>query len=266
MKKLTIKKCLIIVIPILVLVIGIIIFSINTKAILKEEKLQSKNKKQSIEIIDNEKEDRVEIEETDNVENDTNQNSEDSNSNNSDTSKKSSNNQSKKESSNNTNSSNSANSSSSNSTNNNSNNNSTNNSTNNSNNTNNNNNTGNTNNNHTQQPVVDNSVNTSHWDYSIHKGRIDCYSSDSCNNKSLPIYSKFINSISNVWYVDVMSNSNTSLGYFIEYVFKENDYSTQSECEQNGNAIKSTLSDRVTSYSCTPNGNSYRLKIYTDYD
>lgn len=109
--------------------------------------------------------------------------------------------------------------------------------------------------------VVDNSVDTNSLDYNEHRGRIDCYSSDECMNISLPMQFKFKKSITNSQYITVMSKSGNVLGYFIEYMFKENTYSSNEECENIGNQIKQTLSDRVTSYQC----NGSTLKIYTNY-
>ena len=111
------------------------------------------------------------------------------------------------------------------------------------------------------QITVDNSVDTSSLDYNEHKGRIDCGSSDECMNIALPIQFRFKQSITNSFFIDVMSNSGNSLGYFIEYVFKENTYSSNEECEKIGNEIKQTLRDRVIGYQC----NGSALKINTDY-
>ena len=105
------------------------------------------------------------------------------------------------------------------------------------------------------------SIDTSHPDYSIHKGKKDCTDSSGCMDISLPIQFKYKKNISNTFYVEVRAKDGTVLGYFIEYVFKEYIYSSNEECNQNGNEIKSNLSDRVTSYSC----NSGTLKINTNY-
>lgn len=114
----------------------------------------------------------------------------------------------------------------------------------------------------TAQPeVIDNSVDTNSLDYNEHRGRIDCYSSDECMNISLPMQFKFKKSITNSQYITVMSKSGNVLGYFIEYMFKENTYSSSEECENIGREIKQTLSDKVTSYQC----NGSTLKIYTSY-
>lgn len=112
-----------------------------------------------------------------------------------------------------------------------------------------------------QPEVIDNSVDTNSLDYNEHRGRIDCYSSDECMNISLPMQFKFKKSITNSQYITVMSKSGNVLGYFIEYMFKENTYSSSEECENIGREIKQTLSDKVTSYQC----NGSTLKIYTSY-
>lgn len=109
--------------------------------------------------------------------------------------------------------------------------------------------------------VVDNSVDTNSLDYNEHRGRIDCYSSDECMNISLPMQFKFKKSITNSQYITVMSKSGNVLGYFIEYMFKENTYSSIEECENIGREIKQTLLDKVTSYQC----NGSTLKINTSY-
>ena len=108
----------------------------------------------------------------------------------------------------------------------------------------------------------DNSVNTSHLDYPTHKGRIDCTDYNKCMDDSLKIYFSYKKIISNVFYVEVKSNSNKSLGYFTEYVFKEHTYSSEEECQRVGSEIKTLLSDRITSYKCD---SSNTLKIITDY-
>ena len=105
------------------------------------------------------------------------------------------------------------------------------------------------------------SIDTSHPDYSIHKGKKDCTDSSGCMDISLPIQFKYKKNISNTFYVEVRAKDGTVLGYFIEYVFKEYTYSSDEECNQIGNEIKSKLSDRVTSYSC----NAGTLKINTNY-
>ena len=105
------------------------------------------------------------------------------------------------------------------------------------------------------------SIDTTHPDYYIHKGKKDCTDSSSCMDISLPIQFKYKKNISNTFYVEVKSKDGTVLGYFIEYVFKEYTYSSDEECNQVGNEIKSTLSDRVTGFSC----NSGNLKIITNY-
>ena len=110
--------------------------------------------------------------------------------------------------------------------------------------------------------VEDNSVDTNSMDYRIHKGRIDCSSAEACMDISIPIQLKFKKSISNVNYIEVISKSDKTLGYFIDYVFVEYNYGTIDKCNEIGNSIKSRLSDRVTGFTCNPEG---ILKISKDY-
>ena len=107
----------------------------------------------------------------------------------------------------------------------------------------------------------DKTVDTSHPEYYIHQGKRDCTDSSDCMNISLPIQFKYKKVIANTYYVEVVAKDGTGLGYFIEYIFKEYTYSSDEECNQIGNEIKSTLSDRVTGFSC----NSGNLKIITNY-
>lgn len=111
-----------------------------------------------------------------------------------------------------------------------------------------------------QEPV--DSVDEESLDYQIHKGRIDCQDEASCMDKSIPIQFKYKQSISNVFYLEVISKKDNVLGYFIEYNFKEYKYQNNKECNLIGKEIKDTLSDRVVSYECTDDG---ILKIKTDY-
>lgn len=107
----------------------------------------------------------------------------------------------------------------------------------------------------------DKTVDTSHPEYYIHQGKRDCTDSSDCMNISLPIQFKYKKVIANTYYVEVVAKDGTVLGYFIEYIFKDYTYSSDEECNQIGNEIKSTLSDRVTGFSC----NSGNLKIITNY-
>lgn len=131
----------------------------------------------------------------------------------------------------------------------------------------------NENNNNQQQEVIasnsepasdldDDIVDIESVDYPIHKGRIDCYSEAACMDISIPIQFKYKKSIANVFYLEVLSKKSNILGYFIEYNFKENQYSSYEECHSIGSEIKNTLSDRVISYECSSDGT---LKIKTDY-
>ena len=112
------------------------------------------------------------------------------------------------------------------------------------------------------EELSDNSVNIHHLDYPTHKGRIDCTDYNKCMDDSLTIYFSYKKIISNVFYVEVISNSGTTLGYFTEYVFKEHTYSSIEECKQVGSENKNLLSDRITGFECDSSGT---LKINTDY-
>ena len=113
----------------------------------------------------------------------------------------------------------------------------------------------------------DNSVNKNSLDYSTHKGRMDnCDSSSSCMNQAIKFYLKYKKNIANYYVVDVVANNGNTLGYFIEYVFKEASYDTEYECNSIGNNIKNELSDRITGYKCGNRDNKYYLNITTDYD
>ncbi len=108
----------------------------------------------------------------------------------------------------------------------------------------------------------DNSVDTNNLDYNIHRGRIDCSDLDDCMSKSLPIQYQFKKSILNSFYIEVIAKNDETLGYFIEYIFKEHNYGSKDECESVGNNIKKTLPSKVKGYECSNDGN---LKIITDY-
>lgn len=110
--------------------------------------------------------------------------------------------------------------------------------------------------------VIDDSVDTNGFDYHIHKGRIDCMDSKSCMDISIPIQLKYKKNISNAFYIEVISKSGNTLGYFIEYVFVDYDYKDIEKCNEIGNLIKDSLSDRVVGFTCSPEG---ILKINTDY-
>lgn len=105
-------------------------------------------------------------------------------------------------------------------------------------------------------------VDESSLDYFIHKGRIDCQEESSCMNISVPIQLKYKQSITNVFYLEVISKQDNILGYFIEYHFQANQYSSPEECELIGKEIQTTLSDRVVGYECTMDN---ILTINTDY-
>ena len=275
------KKKIIILIAMIVLIATISIFVITkpkqNKTTIKEVKLNQIKDEEILEDTNEEQnkdEDEKEEVAEDKVEETTSDNQENKNTSNSDVNKKqeqsnkqtttNSNSQTKNDSSNQQSSSNNSSSNKSN------NKDTSNNATNNTTTTNSNQTSGVTNNNSNSQanqkeevkPNNDKSINTSHLDYSTHKGRIDCTDYNKCIDDSLKIYFKYKQCISNVFYVEVMANNGTILGYFTEYVFKESSYSTYDECQKVGNEIKGLLSDRVTGYQCD---SSNKLKINTDY-
>ncbi len=104
-------------------------------------------------------------------------------------------------------------------------------------------------------------IDDSSLDYQIHKGRIDCLNEKACLERSMPIQFEFKDIITNTFYLEVHAKNDEVLGYFIEYVFRTNTYDTEEECENVGRAIKETLNDRVTAYTCQTN----TLSIITDY-
>lgn len=112
-----------------------------------------------------------------------------------------------------------------------------------------------------QKEIIDDSVDSNAFNYNIHNGKIDCVDIDSCMDISLPIQFEFSSSIANTFYLEVMSKSNNVLGYYIEYVFTNNNYSNSEECNSIGQSIKNRLSDRVSSYQC----NDSTLIINTIY-
>ena len=105
-------------------------------------------------------------------------------------------------------------------------------------------------------------VDESSMDYPIHKGRIDCETESNCMDKSIPLQFKYKNLITNVFYIEVISKNENVLGYFIQYNFKENKYSTKEECETIGSNIKEDLIDKITNYECLEDN---ILKINTNY-
>lgn len=113
-------------------------------------------------------------------------------------------------------------------------------------------------------PVIinDNSVDENNIDYSIHGGRIDCNDVDSCVSISIPMQVKFKKSISNAFYVEVIAKNDTTLGYFIQYIFVEYNYGSYDKCSTVGDDIKQTLSNKVIGYDCSSEG---ILKVKTNY-
>ena len=113
-------------------------------------------------------------------------------------------------------------------------------------------------------PVIvnENSVDENNMDYPIHRGRIDCNDVESCVSISIPIQVKFKKTISNAFYVEVVAKNDTTLGYFIQYVFVEYNYGSYDKCSSVGDDIKQTLSNKVIGYDCSSEG---ILKIKTNY-
>lgn len=113
-----------------------------------------------------------------------------------------------------------------------------------------------------EETVEEDAIDENHPDYPIHKGRIDCQTESECMELSLPIQFKYKKNIANTFYTAIISKQNKVLGYFIEYIFTENQYEMMEECRQTGESIKETLSDRITNYECNEEN---ILKINTDY-
>lgn len=106
------------------------------------------------------------------------------------------------------------------------------------------------------------SVDTNHPDYYIHRGIIDCEKSSDCLDKSVKIKLEYKKSIDYSNFVEVYAKNGSVLGYFIEYVFKEHTYSSYDECNSFGTKIKNALENRITGYTCNVDGT---LKINTIY-
>lgn len=117
-------------------------------------------------------------------------------------------------------------------------------------------------NNHDSNNQDDDPVDTRNLDYSVHRGRVDCKDIKECMDISLPYQFKFKKSIVNSFYIEVITVNDNTLGYFIEYVFKDGNYKSIDECEKTGKQITDELDDKVISYSCDSSG---ILKINTNY-
>ena len=109
----------------------------------------------------------------------------------------------------------------------------------------------------------DDDIDTASFDYQIHRGRIDCLTPNECITLSLPIQFELKNNIDSVFYLEVKTNSNRSLGYFISYSFKDYRYDDYDTCLSKGNYLKEKLTDRITHYKCHDDGT---LEVHTDYE
>ena len=100
------------------------------------------------------------------------------------------------------------------------------------------------------------------FDYQIHKGRIDCLDVDECINISLPIQFELKNIIDNVFYLEVKAESNKTLGYYINYSFKNHQYENYDICLNKEKYLKEKLSDRISKGECSSDG---LLVVESDY-
>ena len=99
--------------------------------------------------------------------------------------------------------------------------------------------------------------------YPIHKGIIDCTDITKCMEVALPIQLKYSNLISNVTYLEVMSNNHKVLGYYIKYVFKSYQFESHDQCEATIDEVKQLLNDKTPTISCNENG---ELLVKTMYE
>ena len=105
------------------------------------------------------------------------------------------------------------------------------------------------------KPVIKNEVDKNeidkdHQDYKIHKGKIDCLNIDECIDKSKDIQKELSNNIGSITYIDVKNKNNDTLGYFINYIFKDYQYDDYETCISKGEYLKNYLIDRKVSYKC----------------
>ena len=103
---------------------------------------------------------------------------------------------------------------------------------------------------HEQKEEVD----QSNIDYQTHKGRIDCLTAEECINLSLPIQFELKDIIDSVFYLEVKTNSNKSLGYYIDYHFKEYQYEEYDTCIEKLNYLEQKIPDKINDYVCTDDG------------
>ena len=99
--------------------------------------------------------------------------------------------------------------------------------------------------------------------YQIHQGRIDCQDITKCMEMTLPIQLKYSHLISNVTYLEVMSNKHKVLGYYIEYTFKSYQFETYDICKNSLDEISKLLSDKIGSTKCSETG---KLITKTNYE
>ena len=99
--------------------------------------------------------------------------------------------------------------------------------------------------------------------YQIHHGKIECISITECMEKTLPIQLKYNNLISDVTYLDILTNNHQVIGYFIKYTFKKTKYETYEKCIMTIDEIKETLNDKISTIECSENG---ELTIKADYE
>lgn len=99
--------------------------------------------------------------------------------------------------------------------------------------------------------------------YHIHKGIIDCLNTNECMEITLPIQLEYNNIISNVTYIEVVSNSHKVMGYFIKYIFKPYQFKTYDMCKNVMEEIKLVLNNKIDNISCSENG---ELQIKTTYE
>ena len=114
----------------------------------------------------------------------------------------------------------------------------------------------------TNDEINDNEIANDTFDYQIHKGRIDCLTIDECMNMSLPIQFALKNTINNIFYLEVKTKNNESLGYFINYSFKDYQYEDYDACLKKEEYLKEKLNDRIIKCECNQEG---LLVVESDY-
>lgn len=99
--------------------------------------------------------------------------------------------------------------------------------------------------------------------YQIHHGKIECLNTTECMEKTLPIQLKYNNLISDVTYLDILTNNHQVVGYFIKYTFKQTKFESYEKCITTIDEIKETLNDKISTITCSENG---ELTIKADYE